>query len=131
MASLYQSPSFSLGELERSVLDVLWSHSPLKPGDVHARLGPEHDISVNTVASALKRLHDKGVLEREKVSHSYVYSPTVTRAELQKRLIHSIVDEFGGAGTLSAFLDITEQQGPEALKKLEAMLAARRKEGRK
>ena len=74
-------------------------------------MGEPRGISVNTVSSALKRLHHKGLLEREKVSHAYVYRAAVTRAELQRQLMGGIADQFGdgtGAGFLAAFGDLAE-----------------------
>ena len=128
MASILQLPNLALGELEQDVLEILWTHGPLKPGDVHERVGSERGISVNTVSSALKRLHGKGLLEREKVSHAYVYQAVVTRAELQRELIGAIASRFAGGergGLLAAFVDVAESDGEETLRALEAMVAAR------
>lgn len=131
-APLLRLPQLALGELERSVLDVLWTDGPLNPGAVHERVGAERGISPNTVASALKRLMDKGLLEREKVRHAYVYRPTVSRGELQRRLIDAIADQFpdeGGAGLLAAFVDVAQGQGAESLRRLEALVAERLEDG--
>ncbi|MCB9547020.1 MAG: BlaI/MecI/CopY family transcriptional regulator [Myxococcales bacterium] len=125
-------PDLVLGELERDVLDVLWTDGPLNPGAVHERVGAPRGISVNTVSSALKRLHEKGLLGREKVSHAYVYRAIVTRAELQRQLIDGIASQFGeesGAGLLAAFVDLAEERGEETLRRLEQMIAARLGEG--
>ena len=96
-------------------------------------MGVARGISVNTVSSALKRLQDKGLLEREKVSHSYVYSAVISRAELQRQLIDAIASKFAGkerSGLLAAFVDVAEAGGEETLRKLEALIAARlNKEG--
>lgn len=121
-------PQLALGELERAVLNALWTDGPLNPGAVHERVGAQRGISPNTVASALKRLMDKGLLDREKVSHAYVYRPTLCRGELQRRLIVAIADQFpdeGGAGLLAAFVDVAQGQGAESLRQLEAMVADR------
>ncbi|MCB9547026.1 MAG: BlaI/MecI/CopY family transcriptional regulator [Myxococcales bacterium] len=122
----------ALGELERDVLDVLWTDGALNPGAVHERVGAHRGISVNTVSSALKRLQDKGLLAREKVSHAYVYRAIVSRAELQRQLIDGIAAQFGdagGVGLLAAFVDVAEERGEETLRRLEQMIAARLGEG--
>ena len=125
---LLRFPDLALGELERDVLDALWTAGPLNPGAVHDRVGAPRGISVNTVSSALKRLREKGLLEREKVSHAYVYKAVVTRAELQRQLIDAIACQFGeagGSGMLAAFVDLAEERGEETLRRLERMIAAR------
>ena len=122
-------PELSLGQLELDVLDVLWADGPLKPGDVHGRLGDQRSISVNTVSSALKRLVEKGLLERQKVSHAYVYATIVNRAELQRELISELASQFGGGtGVLAAFVDLAEAEGEETLRALERMIVDRLQE---
>jgi predicted transcriptional regulator len=120
-------PNLALGELESAVLEVLWTRGAMKPARVHAAVG-RPDISVNTVSSALKRLSDKGLLTREKISHSYVYRTNITRSELQRQLIGAIAEQFGdsgGQGLLAAFVDIAEERGDDSLRNLERLIADR------
>jgi predicted transcriptional regulator len=128
MTHILRTPELALGELEQEVLEMLWSQGPSKPGAVHERVGAPRGISVNTVSSALKRLYEKGLLGREKVSHSYVYEAIVSRGELQCQLIGAIADKFpdhSGGGLLAAFVDYAEADGEDTLRKLEALIAAR------
>lgn len=132
MSHMLRFPELALGELEQAVLELLWRGAPLNPGEVHQQVGARRGISVNTVSSALKRLYGKGLLDREKVSHAYVYSAKVTRAELQRQLIGAIASRFAGeerSGLLAAFVDVAEAEGEETLRKLEALIAARLEEG--
>lgn len=129
--SMLQVPDLTLGELERQVLEILWRQGPLKPGDVHEALGEDCGISVNTVSSALKRLVDKRLLERQKVSHAFVYEARVSRSDLQRSLLSAIAGQFGpgdGSGFLAAFVDLAVEQGDGTLERLEAMIAARRED---
>ena len=132
MSHMLRFPDLALGSLEQEVLDALWADGPLTPADVHHRVGEARGISVNTVSSALKRLCEKGLLTREKVSHSFVYRAAVTRAELQRQLIGAIATQFGdarGSGFLAAFVDVAESRGEETLRRLEQMIADRLAEG--
>ncbi|MFU8806357.1 MAG: BlaI/MecI/CopY family transcriptional regulator, partial [Bradymonadaceae bacterium] len=56
MADVFRLPDLALGDLERDVLEVLWTHGPLNPGAVHTHLCDGREITVNTVSSALTRL---------------------------------------------------------------------------
>lgn len=120
-------PALTLGELERAVLEVLWTEGPSNPNTVHAHVVEGRGISVNTVSSALKRLLGKGLLSRTKVSHAYVYQAEITRAELQRALLGAVAEQFddGGPGLLAAFVDLAEARGEDTLRRLEAMIAAR------
>lgn len=128
MATVLRFPDLALGELERETLEILWTEGPQNPMTVHERVGAPRGISVNTVSSALKRLVDKGLLAREKVSHAFVYRAVVTRAELQRSLIGAIATQFGegsDSGFLAAFVDLAEAHGEDTLRELEQMIAAR------
>jgi predicted transcriptional regulator len=128
LPNMMQFPDLALGELERDVLDALWSDGPLNPKEVHSRVSLSRGNSINTVSSALKRLFEKGLLEREKVSHAYVYRAVVTRTELQRQLIGEITTQFGaegGTGFLAAFVDLAQGHGEDTLRLLEQMVADR------
>lgn len=128
MTHMLRTPDLSLGDLERAVLDCLWADGPSSPSKVHAAVGEQRGVTVNTVSSSLKRLVEKGLLSREKISHSYVYQAAVTRSELQRQLIGAITEQFGeqgGTGFLAAFVDLAEERGQGALKSLETMIADR------
>jgi predicted transcriptional regulator len=128
MAPPLRLHDIAIGDLERDVLDALWSAGPLNPGAVHERVGAPRGISVNTVSSALKRLQEKGLLTREKVSHAYVYHASVSRTDLQRHFIEAISAQFGepsGHGLLAAFVDLAEDRGEDTLRRLEKLIADR------
>lgn len=117
-----------LGELELAVLDHLWARGPEEVKDVHRAIGKRRGITANTVQSALKRLHEKGFLGREKVSHAYVYSAACSREEFHRRLIGEVVElvmEGEPDAMVSAFVDLAEQAGQEHLEQLEKLVEAR------
>ena len=121
----------ALGDLEKAVLDDLWDHTSGEAKAVHQRVGVARGISLNTIQSTLERLHRKGLLSREKVSHAYVYTPKLQRTELMGAMIANLVGSLGKtqAGTmLSAFVDFAVRVDHANLDRLEALLAARRAE---
>lgn len=118
-------PHLAMGELEQEIMELLWEQHELNAGGVHALLERGHEITVNTVASALKRLHGKKLLSRRKVSHSYLYRTIVTRVDLQRQLMHAISTQFGeegGGAFLAAFVDLAEERGPETLERLQHLI---------
>ena len=62
------------GGLEAEVLSALWaSSSPLSPGEVQKALGS--GLAYTTVMTTLSRLHEKGLVARERVGRAYAYHP--------------------------------------------------------
>jgi predicted transcriptional regulator len=119
-----------LGELERAVMEHVWSNGPADVKDVFRAVGPRRKITSNTVQSTLERLFRKGLLDREKVSHAYVYRAALTREAYGATLVSSVVDDVLGRdreAMLSAFVDVAARTGEGALARLEKMIAERRR----
>lgn len=120
-----------LGDLEIAVLEDMWNFGPSDAKAVHARVGRTRSISLNTVQSTLERLFRKEFLEREKISHAYEYSASVSRQELVSKLVESTVRRVAGPQSevlLSAFVDLASRADDEQLNKLEELIARRRAE---
>jgi predicted transcriptional regulator len=120
----------TLGDLERAVLDHVWSAGAQDVKACHLAVGKRRRITLNTVQSTMERLYRKGLLRREKVSHAYVYEASVSREELGARLarevVASVVGSADAAPVLAAFVDLAERAGEDALARLERLVAARR-----
>ena len=119
-----------LGELESAVMNHLWSAGQGEAKAVHAKLGKHRGITLNTVQSTLKRLFEKRLLSREKVSHAHVYAPRVTREEFHRGLLSELVGDLlnqGADSIVSAFVDLADRAGPGTLARLEQLVAERRK----
>ena len=130
LRAMKRQPLPELGELETSVLEHLWSAGGADAKAVHAALGKRRGITLNTIQSTLKRLFEKRHLERDKVSHAHVYRPRLTREEFQRAALEELVAGLmrGEASSMvAAFVDLAERAGPEHLKRLEALVAERRR----
>ena len=110
-------------------MDHLWDGGNGDAKAVHSAIGKRRGITLNTIQSTLKRLYEKGLLERDKVSHAHVYHPRRTRSDFHRGLLDGIVGALLGNqadSLVSAFVDLTERAGPEHLKRLETLVAERR-----
>lgn len=126
------SDRLRLGPLETAVLRHLWPNGNASVKDVHRALGKRRGITLNTVQSAMDRLYKKELLLREKVSHAYIYSPAVTRAELGTRILEEafapLADE--PSALTSAIVDFADAEGDEMLAELATLVAQRRRQRR-
>jgi BlaI family transcriptional regulator, penicillinase repressor len=81
-----------LGELERSILSVVWRRSPINAEQVREELGrPLKDSTIRTV---LRRLEEKGYLAHSMDDRTFVYRPAQTRQRVAGRAAKRIVDWF-------------------------------------
>jgi predicted transcriptional regulator len=78
-----------LGELERSVMNVLWdAPAPLTVRDVL-------DLAYTTIMTVLDRLGAKEMVRRERDGRAFRYAPQLTRDAATSELLHAALDEAG------------------------------------
>lgn len=77
-----------LGELERAVMEVLWS----TPGACTAReiveALPERDLAPTTVLTVLSRLERKELVARDRDGRAHRYRPVASREQHVAMLMH-------------------------------------------
>jgi predicted transcriptional regulator len=118
-----------LGELELVVLQQLWQAGDADVSQMHAAVGKARGITPNTVGSALERLHRKGLLLRQKVSHAFRYAPSISRDEFAaQRMLDATggVEALAQGGMLAAFVDLVAGVDEASLDRLEALIASKR-----
>jgi predicted transcriptional regulator len=81
-----------LGELERSVLLVVWRAGEVTAEQVREELGrPLKDSTIRTV---LRRLEEKGYLVHSVENRTFLYRPAESRQRVAGRAVKRIVDWF-------------------------------------
>ncbi len=97
----------SMGELEASVMDVLWDQGgSLTPGEVHQVLSAERPLAYTTVMTILVRLWQKGRLDRQRDGRAYAYRPRQTREQYAAaRMSQMLVTARDRPGALAQFVD--------------------------
>jgi predicted transcriptional regulator len=81
-----------LGELERSILSVVWRKTQITAEQVREELGrPLKDSTIRTV---LRRLEEKGYLEHSLENRTFLYRPAESRNRVAGRAVKRIVDWF-------------------------------------
>lgn len=119
-----------LGELEVTVLELVWAQPGISAKQVHEAVGRERGVTLNTVQSTLDRLYRKALLEREKVSHAFQYRARVQRETLVAGMISALLGRFTDdtPSTVAAFVEATEQLDEDVVLALESELRARREQ---
>ena len=82
----------SLGELERSILSIVWRLGTVTAEQVREELNrPLKDSTVRTV---LRRLEEKGYLAHTVEDRTFLYRPAQSRQRVAGRAVKRIVDWF-------------------------------------
>ncbi len=113
-----------LGPLEMEVLDVIWEMGQATSREIFEKMRERKRLGQSTVLTVLRRLSDRGILNRDAGGDVYVYSPVMERKELGGRMIDDVVNRiFGGAvePVIAHLMDRKDVKGLD----LERLLALR------
>jgi predicted transcriptional regulator len=111
------------GDLEASVMDVLWTaQRPLLVRDVVELMRPERTLAYTTIMTVLDNLHRKGSVDREREGRAWRYEPRLDRQAYTALLMQeALVVSDDRVGVLARFV---EQMDPEDAAALADMLQA-------
>ncbi len=116
---------------ERQIVDILYERGALAVADICDAL-PD-PLSGSAVRAMLKRLEDKGYVQRTESDRGFLYTPVVSENAAKKSALSEIVKTFfngSPASAASALLGMSEKLKDQDLDELEQMIArARRAKG--
>jgi predicted transcriptional regulator len=113
-----------LGELEKLVLNYLWSVGSADAKQVHDHFKKSRGGSLNTIQSTLDRLHKKAILKREKQGHAYQYHTAIEKKAFVGELIRTVTQDFSSDHDylLAAFVSLSAELDEAHLDRLEALI---------
>ena len=121
----------ALGNLEREVMDVVWSHSESTVRRVQAALA--RPVAYTTVMTTLDRLFKKGFVTRTRTGRAFVYRAAQSREQTEAAVASGMVSGLFATGAavpiLSNLVDAVGSQdgGAELLDALEEMVRDKRR----
>lgn len=120
-----------LHDLEATIMDVVWSKhlTAFAVGEVLLVLEKQREIAYTTVMTTLSRLHDKGLLTRERDGKRYLYSPKLTREQFLESTAREVLDgAVGGHRAMAMLAEKLSDASADDLDELEALIRRRRQE---
>jgi BlaI family transcriptional regulator, penicillinase repressor len=79
-----------LGDLQREVVRIVWSHAPVTAEMVRERLS--RPLKESTVRTVLRRVEEKGYITHTVDGRTYVYDVAASRGRVAARAVQRIVD---------------------------------------
>ncbi len=113
-----------LGDLERAIMDVVWSSAPVTVREVVSRVRPRAS-AYTTVMTVMNRLVDKGILRRRPDGQSFRYSATKSKGAFLTQCSRDIVNSFVrcyGDVAIAQFIDVLDDVDPKKIAALKAKL---------
>jgi predicted transcriptional regulator len=95
---LIKKKSLKLTRFELEVMSALWDLGTASVREIQERLPDHKRPAYTTVQTIVYRLEDKGAVRRlKKIGNAHIFEPVVTRKAAHHRLIHELLDLFGGS----------------------------------
>jgi len=113
---------------ERQIVDILYERGALAVADICDALPDQ--LSGSAVRAMLKRLEDKGFVQRSESERGFLYSPVVSDSVAKKSALSDIVKVFfngSPASAASALLGMSDRLKEDEIEQLEEMIARARK----
>lgn len=114
-----------LGDLERRVMEHLWSASePQTVREVHCAVSARRGLAYTTVMTVLRRLTDKGLVAQHRGDRAHRYAALHRRDELVAGLMVDALDQVADeGGRTAALVHFVESVGTGDLHVLQRALA--------
>lgn len=120
-----------LFDLEADIMELAWDCGQVSVSDVHEALEADREIAYTTVMTTMGRLHEKGLLVRERDGRRYLYTPAMTRDAFLQEMAAEVFDSLEQAGmdsVASLLVHRVQSADDEELARLEALIRKRREE---
>jgi len=121
-----------LGDLQLAIMHVLWACREASSSQVHAALVDEHGLAPTTIATMLKKMEDKGVVQHRAEGRQFIYQPAVAEQDVRQTMVSELVGNVfrGDHAALVNHLLTEGDFDPDELAVLRARIeGARREEG--
>jgi predicted transcriptional regulator len=114
-----------LGDLQLAIMRVLWSAGEQSVTDVRDALA-ERRLAQTTVATMLKKLEKKGVVDHRLDGRRFLYRPQVSEEEVRRSMVAGLTDQLfrGDVGALVSHLLNEHETDPDEVERLRRIIRA-------
>lgn len=126
------SESHQLGALQLSIMRVLWRAGEATVAKVHEELHDDGARALTTIATMLQKMERKGIVAHRAEGRTFIYSPTVTEAEVQRSMVADLMENLfaGDATALVNHLLVEGEIDAQELRALKELIARRERSGK-
>ena len=72
------------GELQLRILEILWERREASVSEVHAVLAPERGLAPTTVATMLRKMELRGLVEHREEGRAFIYRAAVRSEDVAR-----------------------------------------------
>jgi BlaI family transcriptional regulator, penicillinase repressor len=88
-------------ESELEILQLLWDNHPATVRSINDALNEKREVGYTTTLKTMQNMLDKGLLLREIVEKSHLYSPAIPQEITQEQVLRNVAEAAFGGSTSS------------------------------
>lgn len=127
----------TLGKLELQVMEATWRRGEVSVREIFKSF--DEYFAYTTLMTTLDRLHKKGLLNRRKDGRAFLYSPRVSREQMEQGVARDVIEGLLGGETtaagvepvLACIVDAVSEHDRELLDELDRLVKQKRRELRR
>lgn len=118
-----------LGDLQLRILKVLWARGEATVTDIREALPGGADLAYTTVATMLRKLEARGLVQHRVEGRAFRYRATVAEDQVSRGAVAHLLDRlFGGSlEALVSHLLTSREVSRDELTRLEQLIAERKR----
>ncbi len=114
-----------LGELQLRILKELWARGEASVAEVHATVGSERSLAHTTIATMLRKMEERGLVEHREEGRAFFYRAAVRAEEVNHNAAQHFLERLFEGSLTSAMSHLlrTRDVSREELDELGKMIA--------
>ncbi len=121
------SQKHTLGDLQLAIMRILWDRGRATVNDVHQALLEERGLAPTTIATMLKKMEAKGVVDHDVEGRQFIYRALVREEDVTRTMVGDLVQRLYGGDALAMVNHLINERDFDAseLADLKAMIERR------
>jgi len=124
-----KSKTFRLGDLQLRMMKVLWERGETTVAEMHKALAGEGDLAYTTVATMLRKMEGRSLVDHRMEGRSFVYRASVAADAVTRGMADHLLERLfaGSLSDMVSHLLSRREISREELSKLERLIAERKR----
>jgi predicted transcriptional regulator len=125
-----KSRNYRLGDLQLKIMKVLWERRVAGVAEVHQALGGDAGLAYTTVATMLRKMEARGLVQHNAEGRRFIYRAAVRPEAVTRSMAGDVLERLfeGRLADLLSHLLATREVSRAELLELERLIAERKKQ---
>lgn len=118
-----------LGDLQLRIMQALWARGEARVAEIQTALPGGTNLAYTTVATMLRKMEARGLVRHRAEGRTFIYRAAVAEDQVSRSMTEHVLNRLfcGSVEALVSHLLTTREIAPDELRRLETLIAQRKK----